>query len=51
MAPVLRSNGRQNISIIGMGYVGLPTALAFQDAGYNVTGVDVSKQVIEILSR
>ena len=51
MTPFHRSTGNQNISIIGMGYVGLPTALAFHDAGYNVTGVDVSKQVIEILSR
>ena len=38
------------IGVIGLGYVGLPTALGFLDAGFRVRGVDVNKQVIDALS-
>ncbi|MFZ2165518.1 MAG: nucleotide sugar dehydrogenase [Propionibacteriaceae bacterium] len=31
------------VGIVGMGYVGLPTALSFMDAGRKVIGVDVSR--------
>ena len=37
------------ISIIGMGYIGLPTATMFAAAGYNVKGFDVNKRVIDTL--
>ena len=30
------------IAIVGLGYVGLPTALALADAGFPVLGVDAS---------
>ena len=30
------------VGIIGLGYVGLPTAIGFHDAGFTVGGVDVS---------
>lgn len=36
-------NKTAQIGIIGMGYVGLPLALAFCDEGFNVTGFDVDK--------
>ena len=29
-----------HISVIGLGYVGLPLAVAFARAGYQVTGID-----------
>ena len=35
------------ITIVGLGYVGLPTALAFYEAGYRVGGIDISEKVIE----
>ena len=35
------------ISVVGLGYVGLPTALAFHDAGFRVFGIDISTKVIE----
>ena len=38
-----------NIGVVGLGYVGLPTALAFHDAGMQVTGIDVSEKVIQSL--
>ena len=38
------------IGIIGLGYVGLPTALGFHDVGFRVRGIDVSQRVIDDLS-
>jgi UDP-N-acetyl-D-glucosamine dehydrogenase len=35
-------NGDQRIVVIGLGYVGLPLALSFLDAGLEVTGVDAN---------
>ncbi len=35
------------ISVVGLGYVGLPTALAFHDAGFRVFGIDISSKVVE----
>ncbi len=35
------------ISVVGLGYVGLPTALAFHDAGFRVFGIDISAEVVE----
>lgn len=37
------------ITILGMGYIGLPTAIAFAKAGFIVKGFDVNKKVIETL--
>jgi phosphoglycerate dehydrogenase-like enzyme len=34
-------NGDLTVGIIGLGYVGLPTAIGFHDAGFNVWGVDI----------
>tara|TARA_Y100001954_G_C15797515_1_gene598423 strand:- start:731 stop:2035 length:1305 start_codon:yes stop_codon:yes gene_type:complete len=41
----------ENVAIIGLGYVGLPTSIAFHDSGFRVTGLDVDVNVIEKLSR
>jgi UDP-N-acetyl-D-mannosaminuronic acid dehydrogenase len=37
----------EKISIIGLGYVGLPTAATFAARGVHVTGVDVREDVVE----
>ena len=42
-------NLKANIAVIGLGYVGLPTAVAFHNAGFNVVGVDASPNVINSL--
>ena len=41
---------KTQISVVGLGYVGLPTALAFHSAGFIVRGIDVSKRVISCLN-
>jgi UDP-N-acetyl-D-glucosamine dehydrogenase len=37
------------IGIVGLGYVGLPLAVAFAEAGHDVVGVDVDGRVVEAL--
>ena len=39
------------VGIIGQGYVGLPLALVFAEAGFSVTGFDVDPAKIEALGR
>jgi len=39
-----------DIAIVGLGYVGLPTALAFHTAGSRVLGVDVSERRLSIIT-
>ena len=40
---------KQTISVIGLGYVGLPVSIAFDEAGYNVIGFDLNKERIDQL--
>jgi NAD(P)-dependent dehydrogenase (short-subunit alcohol dehydrogenase family) len=39
------------VGIVGLGYVGLPLAVAFAEAGNDVVGVDVNAQRVERLRR
>jgi UDP-N-acetyl-D-glucosamine dehydrogenase len=39
------------IGIVGLGYVGLPLAAAFCQAGHDVTGVDTDSRMVEALAR
>ena len=41
----------ETISVIGLGYIGLPTAAMFAAQRKKVIGVDVSKDVVEIVNR
>lgn len=41
--------GRESVGVVGLGYVGLPLALAFTRAGYDVVGVDVDDERVEML--
>jgi len=41
--------GDLTVGVIGLGYVGLPTAIGFHDAGFNVWGVDVSQRTIDMI--
>ena len=42
-------SGDLSVGIIGLGYVGLPTAIGFRDAGFNVWGVDLSERIVSSL--
>ena len=38
------------IGVIGLGYVGLPLAIEFTNAGYNVTGIDVDHSKVKFIN-
>jgi UDP-N-acetyl-D-glucosamine dehydrogenase len=42
-------NRQATVGIIGLGYVGLPLALAFRDAGFPVVGFDIDPAKINAL--
>ena len=39
------------IAVVGMGYVGLPLAVAFAEAGFKVTGLDVQRKKTDAVNR
>ncbi|GAA5135568.1 non-hydrolyzing UDP-N-acetylglucosamine 2-epimerase [Thalassotalea piscium] len=41
----------ESVAVIGMGYMGLPIASLIAQAGYSVTGVDLSKEKVEAINR
>jgi len=41
----------KKVGVVGLGYVGLPTALAFHEAGFSITGVDISERVVKLLNK
>ena len=40
----------KKITVVGLGYIGLPTSIILASAGYEVTGFDVSEKKVEILN-
>ena len=40
-----------NIFILGLGYVGLPLAVVFAKAGFNVTGIDPIQEKVDLLNQ
>jgi len=39
------------VGVIGLGYVGLPLAITFAEAGFQVTGIDVDQRKIDLAKR
>ena len=44
-------SGNLTVGIIGLGYVGLPTAIGFHDAGFEVWGVDISQRTVDMVKQ
>lgn len=40
-------NGKEKLVVVGMGYVGLPLAIAFSEKNFNVIGFDINQSKIE----
>jgi UDP-N-acetyl-D-mannosaminuronic acid dehydrogenase len=38
------------LCVIGLGYIGLPTAAMFAQSGYNVLGVDINRDTVETIN-
>ena len=45
------SNPGKRISVIGLGYIGLPTAAVFASRGITVIGVDVNQMAVDTINR
>jgi UDP-N-acetyl-D-mannosaminuronic acid dehydrogenase len=45
------STPKEKVCVIGLGYIGLPTASLLGTKGYNVHGVDVSPRVVETINQ
>jgi UDP-N-acetyl-D-mannosaminuronic acid dehydrogenase len=41
----------RSISVLGLGYVGLPTAAVLAQAGFDILGVDVKEEIVQIVNR
>ena len=41
----------QTVCVIGLGYIGLPTAALLANKGYNVHGVDVVPKIVDIINK
>jgi UDP-N-acetyl-D-glucosamine dehydrogenase len=39
------------VAVVGLGYVGLPLAITFAEAGFHVTGIDIDQQKIDAVNR
>ncbi len=39
------------VAVIGLGYVGLPLAVAFAEAGFRVIGIDINEERVEAINR
>ena len=39
-----------NVAVIGLGYVGLPLAVTFAQAGYQVTGIDLDRRKVDAIN-
>ncbi|MCT4542481.1 MAG: nucleotide sugar dehydrogenase [Vallitalea sp.] len=42
---------KEKICVLGLGYIGLPTAAMFASNGYDIVGVDVNKKVVDALNK
>lgn len=47
----MKSDSKPDVCIVGLGYIGLPTAAIVARAGCRVHGVDLSPQVVETINR
>lgn len=48
---MINLRNRKKIAVIGLGYVGLPTAISLYQVGHSIIGIDVSTSVIESLNK
>ena len=40
----------KTVSIFGLGYIGLPTAAMFANAGLNVIGIDINENIVTTIN-
>jgi UDP-N-acetyl-D-mannosaminuronic acid dehydrogenase len=45
------TQGKPKVSVVGLGYIGLPTAAVLASAGHEVVGVEIDPRVVELVNR
>lgn len=50
MTPSSESN-RPSVAVIGLGYIGLPTAAVLASSGANVVGVDINQKAVDLINQ
>ncbi|WP_247826375.1 UDP-N-acetyl-D-mannosamine dehydrogenase [Arthrobacter antioxidans] len=48
--PVLSREGRADVVVVGLGYIGLPTAAILATTGLRVVGVDVNQETVDAVN-
>ncbi|MBO3842973.1 MAG: nucleotide sugar dehydrogenase, partial [Candidatus Brockarchaeota archaeon] len=43
--------GKITVAVVGLGRIGLPTAVSFAEAGVNVIGIDIDPTVVSEVSK
>src|ERR1700677_2099950 len=49
VAPSAADTAHAIVAVVGLGYVGLPTAIAMRNAGCRIVGIDVSARRLEAI--
>jgi len=47
----MKSDSKPDVCVVGLGYIGLPTAAIIARAGCKVLGIDVSQKVVDTINR
>ena len=47
----MKSDNKPSVCVVGLGYIGLPTAAVIARAGCKVLGLDVSQKVVDTINR
>ena len=45
------SKYKEKICVLGLGYIGLPTAAILSNRGFTVHGVDVNQEIVETINK
>lgn len=45
------NSNKQKISIVGLGYIGLPTAAVLASVGHDVVGIEVNEAIVDVVNR
>ena len=48
---IMRGSELPEVCVVGLGYIGLPTAAVIARSGCQVTGVDISQAVVDTINR
>ena len=48
---LLIKNKKAKVAVIGLGYVGLPTAVELAKVGFEVFGIDIKKERVDLVNK